>query len=102
MLKLKINTNSWQGTQEFEVSHLQYEVDEKGYPVDIVVVGKEETLKEISEFAQIGCNMQPISPWAYPWNIAKWELEGATHEMLIARLPEFTVEGNYKVHYQAF
>lgn len=99
-MKITIKPNSWQEAREFEISHIQYNVDEDGKPIDIVIVGKEETLLELCEFAEIGCNMQPLSPWAYPWNTLPWEQEGATHEALMARLPEFKIEGHRKVYFR--
>jgi hypothetical protein len=102
-MKLIIQTNDWRDTVEFNIAHIEYEVDENNIPFDICIAADEDTVKSIcDEYALIGCNMQEliIENYAHrPGDLAKWWGLGATHECLIARLPDFFVKEAKKVKY---
>lgn len=98
MLTLKIKTNDYRKSLEFKVHYIHYQTDEQGAPIDICIVGTEETLLSICEEGRIGCAIEPINIMDYPCDaIIRAYYQGATHEALIARLPEFTVAGNCRV-----
>lgn len=88
-MEIIIKTGDWRDHVEFTITGIHYSLDEKGYPIDIVVYGTEDILEAIAEFAWGDGNMQPLTDF-YPEDIRMKNL-GATHEVLFARLNEFEV-----------
>jgi hypothetical protein len=97
-MRLKIETGDYRESVVFPITGIGYELDEYNHPVDIVIYGEKHILEEISEFARIGFNMQPLDD--YLSRNIRMKALGATHECLCARLPKFEVLGALRCIYQ--
>ena len=52
---MKLIISDWE-QHEFEIVQISWETDEKGDPIDIVIIANKETLDEIANFAMYGYN----------------------------------------------
>lgn len=84
-MNIIIHSKDYRGSLVFPVIAVAYQLDENQKPIDIVIYGEEEVLKSLCEFVIIGFNMQPTEDW-------RMMAQGATHECLIGRLEDFSVE----------
>ena len=86
---------------EYEVFSVDYQLDENGIPVDIVIYGTKEVLEQIAEYASIGVNIQECD-WVSALQSDMW-LHYSDHvcNALYARLQPFTVIEADRVQYTA-
>ena len=84
---------------EYEVFSVDYQLDENGIPVDIVIYGTKEVLEQIAEYASIGVNIQECD-WVSALQSDMW-LHYSDHvcNALYARLQPFTVIEADRVQY---
>lgn len=85
---ITFHKNTWE-EQSFQVEGISHEVDEFDRPIDINIIAEKEVLEQISEFALVGFNMQPLE---FPCRRA-FILPGkdGLYECLCARLQPFVV-----------
>lgn len=81
----------------YEVKRVEYQHDEDGKPIDIVIYGSKSILEAIAEnHGMLGFNMQRVDSWTTDrlgWGFF-------TYEALYARLDDFKVISNCKTTHE--
>ena len=47
----------------YDINAIEFEKDEKGNPIDIIIAANEQTLENLYTMAMIGCNIRKMEPW---------------------------------------
>ena len=68
----------------YDINSIEFEKDEDGKPIDIVIAADEQTLKNLSMMSMLGCNIREVGPWDKSFG-------KASHIGLYARLYPFKV-----------
>ena len=93
-MKIKFNDG-----MEYEVFSVDYQLDENGIPVDIVIYGTKENLEQIAEHASIGVNIQECD-WVSALQSGVWKhYSDPVYKALYARVEPFTVRFADRVQY---
>lgn len=84
---ITFNKNTWE-EKSFQVERISYEVDDSDRPIDIQIIGEKEILEQISEYASIGFNIQPLE---FPNDKLSILPDKDMYECLCAHLQPFVV-----------
>lgn len=92
---ITFNKNTWE-EKSFQVERISYEVDDSDRPIDIQIIGEQEILEQISEYASIGFNIQPLE---FPNDKLSILPDKDMYECLCAHLQPFVVTKHKLVIY---
>lgn len=95
---ITFNKNTWE-EKSFQVERISYEVDDSDCPIDIQIIGEKEILEQISEYASIGFNMQPLE---FPNDKLPIFPDKDMYECLCAHLQPFVVTKHKTVTYNNY
>lgn len=96
---ITFHKNTWE-EQSFQVEGISHEVDELDRPIDINIIGEKEIIEQISEYALVGFNMQPLEfPSHKPFIIPG---KDGLYECLCGRLQPFVVSQVKSVIYNNY
>ena len=68
----------------YDINAIEFEKDEEGKPIDIIIAANEQTLENLSIMTMMGCNIREMEPWDKFFG-------KASHIGLYARLYSFKI-----------
>lgn len=92
-----IKFQDYSDTKSFNIKYLQYQIDENGNPVDIIIISNKETLENIGAmFSLYDYNIQHASEGTI---VKCCDSYTDIYEGLFARLHPFTIEKATKCYF---